>query len=89
MCFKLYIGWEPGWNRKQKEQKWSLCIIQIISSPGTRAVDPDPRLFFFLDPNPDPHLLYYADPDSGGENFRKKTEKCKEIGRNCNFIIKY
>ena len=61
MCFKLYIGWEPGWNRKQKEQKWSLCIIQIISSPGTRAVDPDP------------HLLYYADPDSGGENFRKKN----------------
>ena len=36
-------------------------------------LDPDPHLFFLLDPNPDPHLLYYADPDSGGENFRKKN----------------
>ena len=26
--------------------------------------------------------------DLGGKNLRKKTEKSKEIGRNCNFILK-
>ena len=26
------------------------------------------------------------DPDPGGKNFPIKTEKCKKIGNNCNFI---
>ena len=27
--------------------------------------------------------IQYADPDSGGNSFRKKTEKCKKLGGNC------
>ena len=38
----------------------------------------DSQSFSLLDPDPDP----------GGKNMRTKTEKCKEIGSNCNFISK-
>ena len=32
-------------------------------------------------------ILIRMDPDPGGKNLRKKQKKCKEIGRNCNFIL--
>ena len=49
--------------------------------------DADPQRLRAVDP--DSHSFTLLDPDPGGENLRKKTEQCKEIGRNCNFIMKY
>ena len=43
------------------------------------TVDPDSHSFSLLDPDLDPEE----------KNLREKTEKCKEIVSNCNFILNF